>query len=129
MNFIYFYRINLHLYDTLLKMRTRSQKEEKENSFTNVTEFSRSPSLSPQLASEEEKEKEVEEEKDIYEVVIDFDGASAAWRANKKSAGNGCYKYVCESITKTGKNCTKDCITGSTCCKIHFKNNCSIPKI
>lgn len=87
-------------------MRTRSQKETKKE--------------------EEEKEKEVEEEKDIYEVVIDFDGASAAWRANKKSAGNGCYKYVCESITKTGKNCTKDCIMGSTFCKIHSKNKCSI---
>jgi hypothetical protein len=62
-----------------------------------------------------------EEKEDIYEVVIDFDGASAAWRANKRRMGNGCYKYVCESITKTGKKCTKDCITGSTCCNIHSK--------
>jgi hypothetical protein len=90
-------------------MRTRSQKETKKE--------------------EEEKEKEVEEEKDIYEVVIDFDGASAAWRANKRRMGNGCYKYVCESITKTGKNCTKVHIVGSTFCNIHFKKNCSIPKI
>jgi hypothetical protein len=85
-------------------MRTRSQKETKK----------------------EEIEKKEEEKKDIYEVDIDFDGASAAWRANKRRMGNGCYKYVCESITKTGKNCTKDCIAGSTCCKIHSKNNCSI---
>ena len=94
-------------------MRTRSQKETKKK----------------EIEKKEggvEKEKKEEEKKDIYEVVIDFDGASAAWRANKKSAGNGCYKYVCESITKTGKNCTKDCIIGSTFCKIHSKNKCSI---
>ena len=87
-------------------MRTRSQKETKKE--------------------EKKEEEEKKEKEDIYEVVIDFDGASAAWRANKKSAGNGCYKYVCESITKTGKNCTKDCIIGSTFCKIHSKNKCSI---
>jgi hypothetical protein len=29
-----------------------------------------------------------------YEVNIDFDEASAAWKANKKSLGNGCYKYI-----------------------------------
>jgi hypothetical protein len=97
-------------------MRTRSQKETKKK----------------EIEKKEggvEKEKKEEEKKDIYEVVIDFDGASAAWRANKKSAGNGCYKYVCESITKTGKNCTKVHIVGSTFCNIHFKKNCSIPKI
>lgn len=86
-------------------MRTRSQKE---------------------IKKEEENEKEEEEKKNIYEVVIDFDGASAAWRANKRRMGNGCYKYVCESITKTGKKCTKDSITSSTFCNIHSKNKCSI---
>ena len=30
-----------------------------------------------------------------YEVNIDFDEASSAWRANKKSIGNGSYKYTC----------------------------------
>jgi len=31
----------------------------------------------------------------LYEVNIDFDGASEAWKANKSSIGNGSYKYVC----------------------------------
>ena len=29
----------------------------------------------------------------IYEVNIDFDEASAAWKQNKRSTGNGCYTY------------------------------------
>ena len=35
-----------------------------------------------------------------YEVNIDFDGASAAWKANKKSIGNGQYKYICPLLEK-----------------------------
>ena len=31
----------------------------------------------------------------IYEVSIDFDGASEAWKANKRSINNGSYRYVC----------------------------------
>lgn len=30
----------------------------------------------------------------LYEVDIDFDDASKAWRANKKSIGNGQYVYI-----------------------------------
>jgi len=32
-------------------------------------------------------------QKPVYEVDIDFDEASEAWRANKTSIGNGEYKY------------------------------------
>ena len=28
-------------------------------------------------------------------IKIDFDEASAAWKKNKKSIGNGQYKYIC----------------------------------
>ena len=31
--------------------------------------------------------------KPLYDVDIDFDEASIAWRANKKSIGNGQFKY------------------------------------
>lgn len=31
--------------------------------------------------------------KELYEVNIDFDGASRAWKKNKISIGNGSYKY------------------------------------
>jgi len=36
-----------------------------------------------------------------YEVNIDFDGASKAWKANKKSIGNGQYKYI-STFKKSG---------------------------
>jgi len=67
-------------------------------SFTNVTDSSRSPLKAP-LAKE-------------LEVNIDFDEASIAWRANKKSSGNGCYKYVCEHRNKNNKKCRNNFIFG-----------------
>jgi hypothetical protein len=41
----------------------------------------------------------------LYEVDIDFDDASACWRANKKKLKNCCYAYICGSIMKNGKTC------------------------
>jgi hypothetical protein len=46
-------------------------------------------------------------------VVIDFDEASAAWRANKKPTSNGCYKYICVGKTKAGNSCKRDSLLGS----------------
>ena len=39
------------------------------------------------------------QKKALYEVNIDFDEASEAWRANKKYIGNGSYKYITPKIT------------------------------
>jgi hypothetical protein len=61
--------------------------------------------------------------KPTYEVIIDFDGASQAWRANKKSVGNGTYKYVCASICKSGKQCNRNPLTNEEFCKLHYKNS------
>lgn len=58
---------------------------------------------------------------DLYEVNIDFDDASRQWRANKKSIGNGSYKYVC-SLTKQNKKCNKVCHNQSEYCWIHRKH-------
>ena len=44
----------------------------------------------------------------LYEVNIDFDEASETWKNNKKSIGNGSYKYIC-SVEKNGKKCGKTC--------------------
>jgi hypothetical protein len=55
----------------------------------------------------------------VYEVVIDFDGASEAWKANKKTAGNGTYTYVCQKKTIIGNSCAKKCLAGKHFCKIH----------
>lgn len=56
-----------------------------------------------------------------YEVNIDFDEASTAWKANKKSKGNGTYRYVCQGKTKTGKNCSREPFPTCDFCKWHQK--------
>ena len=50
---------------------------------------------------------------------FDFDEASKEWRKNKKSTGNGCYKYICCQKTKTGKKCNRVCMPTVDCCKMH----------
>jgi hypothetical protein len=52
-------------------------------------------------------------------VEVDFDEASTAWKLNKKSIGNGCYKYVCVKIKKTGTQCKNDSIKNCEYCKFH----------
>ena len=61
-----------------------------------------------------------ENDKGIFEVNIDFDGASAAWKENKKSSGNGCYKYRCIAfVAKTGIKCDKFSKPGCDYCAMH----------
>jgi hypothetical protein len=55
------------------------------------------------------------------EVNIDFDEASKAWHANKKSIGNSHYKYICEVSTKSGKQCGKVCYKCESYCWSHRK--------
>jgi hypothetical protein len=58
----------------------------------------------------------------IYEVNIDFDGASEAWKSNKKSIGNGMYKYLCSHKKSINhNNCTLKCVQGENYCKKHLK--------
>jgi hypothetical protein len=73
------------------------------------------------------------ENKALYEVNIDFDEASEAWRANKKYIGNGSYKYITPKIntlvkTSTNNNTSRRCIqqtqSGSQC-KRESINDCS----
>lgn len=61
------------------------------------------------------------ESKGIYTVDIDFDEASNAWRSNKKSIGNGHYKYICLAITKAGSNCKRESVAGMNFCSLHCK--------
>lgn len=58
-----------------------------------------------------------------YEVNIDFDEASSAWKANKKSIGNGQYKYICimKSALKE-KLCRREAMKGCDVCKMHAKH-------
>ncbi len=57
----------------------------------------------------------------IYIVDIDFDSASKAWKANKKSVGNGVYVYICENVSMKGKKCNKACINNLSFCETHSK--------
>jgi len=41
----------------------------------------------------------------LYEVNIDFDESSEAWRQNKKHIGQGHFKYICTILKKDGKTC------------------------
>ena len=62
-------------------------------------------------------------DKGIYEVTIDFDDASACWRANKKHTGNETYKYVCGCTTANESYCKNPCKRGFTFCAQHCKTN------
>jgi hypothetical protein len=62
------------------------------------------------------------------EVNIDFDGASKAWRENKRSRGNGMYVYICKQICSNGNPCknpvyenSKDLLCMNSFCKRHIK--------
>lgn len=57
----------------------------------------------------------------LYEVNIDFDGASESWKSNKKSIGNGSYKYICIAIKPNGEKCGIKCISCEQYCRIHYK--------
>jgi hypothetical protein len=56
----------------------------------------------------------------LYEVNIDFDGASEAWKANKRSIGNGSYKYICCVLKANGEKCEIKCMQNEDCCKRHY---------
>jgi hypothetical protein len=57
-------------------------------------------------------------ERQEYNVNINFDEASDAWRQNKKSIGNGSYKYICISKKKEIQ-CGKSCYKNLTYCWQH----------
>ena len=78
-----------------------------------------------QLVIQNEVEYEIENmsDKGIYEFTIDFDDASACWRANKKHTGNETYKYVCGCSTANGTYCKKPCKRGFTYCAQHCKSH------
>lgn len=67
--------------------------------------------------------------KDLYTVEINFDEAIDAWRANKKSIGNGHYKYICLQKTKTGNQCKRESLKFCDHCKMHQPLTKVEPKI
>lgn len=61
-----------------------------------------------------------------YEVIINFDEASEAWKENKLSIGNGSYRYLCKKRDIKNNVCIKKCLKGEQYCRMHFKmtKNC-----
>lgn len=57
----------------------------------------------------------------LYDVNIDFDAASEAWKANKRSIGNGSYKYICSKTGKNNISCIAKCLPGEDYCRTHLK--------
>jgi hypothetical protein len=55
-------------------------------------------------------------------VDIDFDDASECWKKNKKSIGNGSYKYICIQSKQDGTVCGNVCYKTSNMCWKH--RNC-----
>ena len=56
-----------------------------------------------------------------FEVNIDFDDAIKEWKSNKKSLGNGYYKYICIA-EKNGLKCGKSCYKKMVYCWQHRKH-------
>jgi hypothetical protein len=56
-----------------------------------------------------------------YEVNINFDEASEAWKSNKRSICNGSYKYVCAKVGKNNNHCISKCLPGQNYCMTHLK--------
>jgi hypothetical protein len=60
-----------------------------------------------------------------YDVDIDFDAASIAWRENKKELKNGMFSYKktkfnCTHICEKGKKCRKKSTLNNEYCEFHF---------
>jgi hypothetical protein len=63
----------------------------------------------------------------LYEVNIDFDEASKAWKQNKKQVEQGHFQYICTVVKQDGTKCGKTCSntngTEGQYCRTHKKCN------
>jgi hypothetical protein len=62
------------------------------------------------------------DEKVMYEYTINFDESIAAWNRNKKSMGNGYYKYICVHKKTDDSICGKVCYKELEFCWSHRKS-------
>jgi hypothetical protein len=79
----------------------------------------RSQTKKMNIEIKKEKENRINQNTALYTVEINFDEAIDAWRANKKSIGNGHYKYICLQKTKTGNQCKRESLKFCDHCKMH----------
>jgi hypothetical protein len=95
-------------------MKTRSQ--EKKKKIPSIGDFAEYYEEKPKTETKDLMSKYIT----LYEVNIDFDAASEAWKSNKRSIGNGSYKYVCTKRYKNNNCCITKCLHGEDYCKKHI---------
>ena len=83
---------------------------------------SASPAASPPLSPLPSRSLSLSSSSPFYNVNINFEEASNAWKLNKKYTGNGCYKYKCIKTTKNGKPCKNESLHNCDYCRFHI--NC-----
>ena len=99
-------------------MQTRSQAKKQKTSHNDEANiFIKLQEKEIESESELELESKLETE---LEFIYDFDYASECWKSNKKYVGNGCYKYMCQGVTKKGKPCVRTALHGEINCKMHL---------
>lgn len=95
-------------------MKTRSQTKKQKTSHNDEANiFIKLENEIPEISCKENQNSELE-------FIYDFDFASECWKSNKKYVGNGCYKYMCQCVTKKGKPCVRTALQGEINCKIHL---------
>ena len=98
-------------------MQTRSQvKKQKTSHNDEANIFLNMENEFPEISYKKKENKS----KSNLEFVYDFDYASECWKSNKKYVGNGCYKYMCQGVTKKGKPCVRTALHGEINCKMHL---------
>lgn len=98
-------------------MQTRSQTKKQKTSHNDEANiFLNMENEFPEISY---KKKETKSKSNL-EFVYDFDYASECWKSNKKYVGNGCYKYMCQGVTKKGKPCVRTALQGELNCKMHL---------
>ena len=102
-------------------MQTRSQTKKQKTSHNDEANifFKLEDELSKISCKKKENKSESELESNL-EFIYDFDYASECWKTNKKYVGNGCYKYMCQSVTKKGNPCVRTALQGEINCKMHL---------
>jgi hypothetical protein len=105
-------------------MQTRSQaKKQKTSQNDEANIFIKLENEFPEkycnYINENSKNEELNSETKL-EFIYDFDYASECWKSNKKYVGNGCYKYICQGVTKKNKPCVRTALQGELYCKMHL---------
>ena len=67
----------------------------------------------------QEKKRRAILEMSRLEIMKQFDESSEMWKKNKRSIGNGCYRYICGHICKTEKPCQNRPSKDTIHCHLH----------